>query len=155
MTPLLSIPPRRVHRIAVSCFFFLAGLCFSSWASRIPSIQQKLQLNNVSLGGVLLALPCGLMVSLPFAGWGVARFGSRPVAIGAAILYASILPLLGFAATTWQLVTGLLLFGMAGNALNIAVNTPGPGGRRETPYLRPPRSFAYQPRHHRFLLDDL
>ncbi|GGA83157.1 MFS transporter [Puia dinghuensis] len=127
MNLLLSLPPRRVNRIAVSCFFFLAGLCFSSWASRIPSIQQKLHLNNIALGGVLLALPCGLMVSLPLAGWLVHRFGSRPVAIGAALLYASILPLLGFAGAVWQLVTGLFFFGMAGNMLNISINTQAIG----------------------------
>ena len=117
----------RQNRIAVSVFFFLAGLCFSSWASRIPSIQQKLGLNNVSLGGVLLSLPCGLLVSLPLAGWLVARFGSRPIAITAALLYSSILPALGFASETWQLVTALFFFGMAGNLLNIAVNTQAVG----------------------------
>jgi MFS family permease len=127
MNPFSSLPPRRVNRIAVSCFFFLAGLCFSSWTSRIPSIQQRLDLNNAALGGVLLALPCGLMVSLPLAGWLVARFGSRPIAIGAALLYSAILPLLGFAGEVWQLVAGLFCFGMAGNLLNIAVNTQAIG----------------------------
>ena len=127
MHPLDSLPPRRLNRIAVSVFFFLAGLCFSSWASRIPSIQQNLGLNNVSLGGVLLALPCGLMVSLPLAGWIVARFGSRHIVIGAALLYSAILPSLGFASEVWQLVTGLFFFGMAGNMLNIAVNTQAVG----------------------------
>lgn len=117
----------RQNRIAVSVFFFLAGLCFSSWASRIPSIQQKLGLNNVSLGGVLLSLPCGLLVSLPLAGWLVARFGSRPIAIGAAILYSAILPSLGFASEVWQLVTALFFFGMAGNMLNISINTQAVG----------------------------
>ena len=126
MNPFLSAS-RRVNRIAVSCFFFLAGLCFSSWTSRIPSIQQKIHLDNLALGGVLLALPCGLMVSLPLAGWVVHRFGSRPVAIGAALLYASILPLLGVAGAAWQLVTGLFFFGMAGNMLNISINTQAIG----------------------------
>jgi MFS family permease len=121
------LPPQRLNRIAVSVFFFLAGLCFSSWASRIPSIQQKLGLNNVSLGGVLLSLPCGLLVSLPLAGWLVARFGSRPIAIGAAILYSAILPSLGFASEVWQLVTALFFFGMAGNMLNISINTQAVG----------------------------
>src|SRR5258707_14451027 len=115
MNPLPSLPPRRVQRIGVSFFFFLAGLCFSSWASRIPSIQQKLDLNNVSLGGVLLALPCGLMASLPLAGWLVARLGSRPIAIGAGILYSAILPFLGLAGEVLQLVTGLFFFCLAGD----------------------------------------
>lgn len=130
-----TLPPRRLNRIAVSCFFFVAGFCFSSWTSRIPGMQQKLQLNDAALGGVLFALPCGLMVSLPLAGWLVAKFGSRLILITAAVLYSSILPVLGFAVETWQLVTGLFFFGMAGNLFNISVNTQAIG--TESLYGRP------------------
>jgi hypothetical protein len=31
-----------VLRAAVGAMFFMAGLCFASWASRIATIQQKL-----------------------------------------------------------------------------------------------------------------
>jgi MFS family permease len=123
----LSLPPRRLHRIAVGAFFFLAGLCFSSWASRIPNIQQQLHLDNAALGGVLLGLPVGLLTSLPLAGWLVARFGSRPIAISAALLYAGTLPVLGMAAAAWQLVVCLFCFGMFGNLLNISINTQAVG----------------------------
>lgn len=117
----------RRHRIAVGCYFFLAGLCFSSWASRIPDIRQQLHLNNAGLGAVLLALPAGLMTSLPIAGWMVAKFGSRRVAILAAIAYPAILPFLGLSATTWELVGCLFLFGVSGNMLNISMNTQAIG----------------------------
>jgi MFS family permease len=130
----LSLPPMRQNRIAVSAYFFLAGLCFSSWASRIPNIQQHLHLDNASLGGVLLGLPVGLLTSLPLAGWLVARFGSRPIAISAAILYASTLPTLGLVNAAWQLVACLFFFGMFGNMLNISINTQAIG--TETLYGR-------------------
>ncbi|HET6255986.1 MAG TPA: MFS transporter [Puia sp.] len=123
----LSLPPRRIHRIAVSSYFFLAGLCFFSWASRIPNIQTKLHLDNAALGGVLLGLPAGLMVSLPLAGWLVARTGSRPVAMSAALLYAGTLPVLGLVTQAWQLVACLFVFGMGGNLLNISMNTQAIG----------------------------
>src|SRR6516225_6064579 len=90
-----GLPQKRIHRIAVSSFFFLAGLCFSSWASRIPAIQLKLHLNNAGLGAVLLGLPTGLLISLPIAGWMVASYGSRAIVIGSACLYATTLPILG------------------------------------------------------------
>jgi MFS family permease len=122
-----GLPPRRVHRIAVSSFFFQAGLCFSSWASRIPDIGLKLHLSNAALGGVLLALPAGLLTSLPLAGWLVARFGSRPVVIVSALLYAFTLPLIGGTAAAWQLVVCLFIFGMGGNMLNISMNTQAIG----------------------------
>ena len=122
-----SKPPKRQIRIAVSIFFFLAGLCFSSWASRIPAIQQKLSMNNAALGGILFALPVGLMISLPASGWMVARFGSRRVMIVAAILYAVLLPIIGITASAWQLAAVLFFFGFAGNLLNISMNTQAVG----------------------------
>ena len=124
---LSSLPTRRLNRIAVSAFFFLAGLCFFSWASRIPNIQQHLHLDNAALGGVLLGLPIGLMTSLPLSGWLVARFGSRPIAIAGALLYATTLPLLGLCAAPWQLVACLFCFGLFGNLLNISINTQAIG----------------------------
>jgi hypothetical protein len=51
--------PRRTIRAAVGTFFFIQGLCFASWASRIPHIQTQLGLSDAELGGVLLALPVG------------------------------------------------------------------------------------------------
>ncbi len=119
--------PARAARIAVSVFFFSAGFCFASWASRIPDIQQKLHLNEAGLGMVLVSLPVGLMVSLPVSGFVVARYGSRHTAIIAALLYAVLLPFLGIVALVWQLVIILFLFGFAGNLLNISMNTQGIG----------------------------
>lgn len=116
---------RRNYRIAVSSLFFLSGLCFSSWAARIPSIQQKLQLNDAGLGTVLLSLPVGLMISLPLAGWLVAKFGSRIIVIASAVLYTLTLPFIGFAQQSWQLMCVLFIFGFGGNLLNIAMNTQG------------------------------
>ncbi len=130
----LPLPPRRIHRIAVSSYFFLAGLCFFSWDSRIPDIKAKLNLNVGGVGAVLMGLPVGSMVSLPLAGWLVARIGSRPVAIAAGLLYAGVLPLLGLVSQVWQLVACLFLFGMGGNLLNISINTQAIG--TETMYGR-------------------
>ncbi len=46
----------RMYRIATSVFFFIAGLTFATWASRIPDIQNKLHLSDAGLGAVLFAL---------------------------------------------------------------------------------------------------
>ena len=118
---------KRTYRIAVGCFFFVAGLSFASWASRIPDIQAKLHLNNAALGAVLLGLPTGLLISLPIAGWLVTKWGSKQVVILAAILYCLTLPLLGFAPSKGALMACLFLFGIAGNMLNISINTQAVG----------------------------
>lgn len=111
----------------MSTFFFLSGLCFASWASRIPDISAKLGLNAGQLGQLLLAIPVGSLASLPLAGWLVSSWGSRRTVLLAAGLYAGFLPLLGWAGSFWTLAPTLALFGFAGNLLNIAVNTQAIG----------------------------
>lgn len=117
----------RIYRIATSVFFFVAGLTFATWASRIPDIQNKLQLSDAGLGGVLFALPAGLMTSLPLSGWLVGKFGSRKLVITGAILYPLTLVLLGVAGSIWVLILGLFLFGLFANVINIAMNTQAVG----------------------------
>jgi len=119
--------PHRINRIAVSAVFFLYGLCFASWASRIPSIQQSIGLSDAQLGLVLIALPVGSMISLPLAGFLTAKAGSRKIVIIATILYSFALVTLGLAGNVYHLVTGLFVFGLSGNLLNISVNTQAVG----------------------------
>lgn len=112
-----------IYRAAVGAMFFMAGLCFASWASRIATIQQKLDLSDAALGGVLFALPVGLMLSLPFSGWAVNKIGSRMLLAFAIITYGILLVVLGSVNHVYQLIICLVAFGFASNATNIAVNT--------------------------------
>ncbi|MHA4811264.1 MFS transporter [Flavitalea flava] len=121
------LPAQRVHRIAASVFFFVAGICFASWASRIPDIQGHLGLNDAGLGSVLFALPVGLMTSLPLSGWLVTKFGSKRMLLAGSLTYPLILCLLGVVDHTWQLVTVLFFFGLFGNLMNISINTQAVG----------------------------
>jgi len=118
---------KKANRIAVACFFFIAGISFASWASRIPDIKAKLHLSDAALGGVLFALPVGSMISLPLSGWLVAKYGSKRMVTIAVTCYPLILILIGTTASIWQLVSVLLLFGLFGNLCNISVNTQAIG----------------------------
>ncbi|MGO4294102.1 MFS transporter [Chitinophaga sp. RAB17] len=118
---------KRATRIAVSALFFLTGLCFASWASRISDIQQTLHLNDAGLGSLLLALPVGSLISLPVSGVLISRYGSRQVLLVAAVAYAAVLPTLGLATTSWELSIFLVFFGFCGNMANVAVNTQAVG----------------------------
>ncbi|MDQ6905139.1 MAG: MFS transporter, partial [Bacteroidota bacterium] len=122
-----GLPPMRVHRIAASVFFFIAGLTFSTWASRIPDIQAKLHLNDAGLGGVLFALPVGLMVSLPLSGWLVSVFGSKKMVLAGALFYPLLLIPLAIATSVLQITITLFFFGIASNLVNIAMNTQAVG----------------------------
>lgn len=126
MNTTLTIQPR-TYRIAISAFFFLAGLTFSSWASRIPDIKNALHLTEAGLGLVLFALPVGQLISLPLSAWVSAKFGTKTVMLAASVLYPLTLVLLASAASVTQLVMALFLFGVWANMINIAMNTQAVG----------------------------
>ncbi len=111
------------RRTALGSMFFFIGLCFSSWAARIPDIQTKFQLSEGQLGTLLLFLPLGSMLGLPIAGWSVHHYGSRRVIMIGSFVYAMTLPLIGLSPNTYLLVPVLILFGMLGNIMNISLNT--------------------------------
>ncbi|TAG12604.1 MAG: MFS transporter [Sphingobacteriia bacterium] len=121
-----SLSPQ-TNRIAIASYFFIAGISFASWASRIPDIKASLKLSDAALGGVLFALPVGSIFSLPISGWLVARWGSRNTLLLASICYPLILILLGGSSSVVQLVSLLLVFGFFGNMMNISVNTQAIG----------------------------
>ncbi|RPE09585.1 MFS transporter [Chitinophaga lutea] len=114
-------------RLAVSAFFFLNGLCFASWASRIPAIQASLHLTEAALGAVLFCIPVGSLASLPFSGWLITRTGSRQVMIAASLLYIAALNGIGIAPNAYALGAVLFCFGFIGNMGNISINTQAVG----------------------------
>lgn len=117
----------RKARIATAVFFFVSGFGFSSWASRIPTIQQNLHLNEAQLGAVLFAMPAGLMCTLPVTGFLLRRFSSRYIMMTGAVLFNIMLCLVGFIEHTWQLVVVLFFFGSSRNLFNISANAQSIG----------------------------
>ena len=113
------------RRVAVGSMFFFVGLCFASWASRIPDIQSRFDLSEGELGTMLLFLPLGSVIGLPIAGWAVHKYGSRIVIITGGITYALTLPLIGLSTSTLMLIPILVAYGMLGNIMNISLNTQG------------------------------
>jgi MFS family permease len=112
-------------RLAVSLFYFAQGLCFASWASRIPEIKINLNLSDAQLGSILLGLPVGQLLTMPISGRLVTAFGSRNVLIAVGPFYTLALTTIGLATTGWQLALCLFLFGIVGNMCNISLNTQG------------------------------
>ncbi|MBO9563644.1 MAG: MFS transporter [Niastella sp.] len=121
-----SVSPVRA-RIAIAVFFFVSGFGFATWASRIPTIQQKLHLSEAELGAVLFAMPAGLMATLPLTGFLLRRFSSRYIMMTGAVLYNIMLCLVGFITQTWQLVVLLFFFGSSRNLFNISANAQSIG----------------------------
>jgi MFS family permease len=112
-------------RIAISSYFYMLGFIFSSWASRIPQVKDKFQLNEAELGAVLFMLPLGALAALPFSGWLVHKLSSKWMSIVTALVYTVLLYLIATATTIFSLSVVLFGFGLMGNFGNISMNTQG------------------------------
>lgn len=110
-------------RISIFYFYFIMGLIFASWASRIPDIKTNLNLSDGQLGQVLFAMPLGQLMMMVVSGYLVNKLGSRIILIFAMILYGIILTFIALASNFAMLFFALFLFGIASNMANIAVNT--------------------------------
>lgn len=112
-------------RWAVTLFYFSMGLCFATWASRIPDIRTFMGLTEADLGTLLFSIPFGQMFIMPFSGKLVAKYGSHRTVVVGILLYVLALIGLGLSTEQWHLMVALFFFGMFSNITNISVNTQG------------------------------
>lgn len=110
-------------RFSIGILFFICGLNFATWATRIPDFKTYLHLSDAQLGTVLMGLPIGSLVSLPIAGWLLTKYASRWICIMAVAMYVIVIPSLSLMNSAISLFIGLFFFGMVGDIMNIAMNT--------------------------------
>jgi len=109
-------------RWAVVAMFFINGMLFANWVSRIPQIQEKLSLSEGELGLVLLGLAVGVLMALSLVGGLIARFGSRRVTIMGAVMLCVLLPPLALMPHPVMLWINLFVFGCAMSTMDVAMN---------------------------------
>ncbi|HNJ42987.1 MAG TPA: MFS transporter, partial [Acidobacteriota bacterium] len=110
-------------RKAVSICFFLLGASYANWLSRIPTVQQNLNLSDGMLGLALLGPGIGALIAMPTAGWLIARIGSRPVTVLSSIATCISIILPGWATNGPTLFVALLILGITSGAMDVAMNT--------------------------------
>lgn len=111
------------ERIALSAYFLLSGICFSSWASRIPTLKTIYQLTEGDLGNLLMILPASALIGIPLSGFLVAKFDSRiPMQI-ASILFIVSLFSLSWGLSLLGISISLFFFSIALRIINISINT--------------------------------
>jgi predicted MFS family arabinose efflux permease len=111
-------------RAAVTAVFFLNGIVFASWYSRLPSIQEQLDLGPGTLGLALIGAPVGLLAAQPLTGALAATIGSRRlVAASPLLLVAAVAPALAVDAPT--LALGTFTAGAANGVLDVSMNVEG------------------------------
>ncbi len=118
-----ALETRQKQRIALSAYFLLSGICFSSWASRIPTIKDNFNLNEDSLGNLLMVMPASAVIGIPLSGWLVSKFDSRiPLQVASFTFLLSLLSI-GFAPSIWFIVASLVVFSISLRVINISINT--------------------------------
>ncbi len=120
---ILSDQTKSRVRLALFSYFFGVGLCFASWASRIPDIKMVLGLDDGEWGTMLLMIPIGQVIGMTFSGRLISRVGSHKVLVVAAIGYALALTAIGLIPSKPLFISSLIVFGFFGNFCNISMNS--------------------------------
>jgi fucose permease len=107
--------------------FIATGVAFSTWASRIPQVKDRLDLGPSALGLVLLAIAAGSVPALPLSGPIVSRFGSRRTVTVMSVLAGVALAVvaLGYRVGVAPVVVGLFAFGVGTGTWDVAMNVQG------------------------------
>ncbi|MER0442320.1 MFS transporter [Emticicia sp. W12TSBA100-4] len=113
------------HRqgLAIGMVFISVGFLFGNWATLIPYIKQKFDLNDAQLGLLLLSFPIGATAMNPFSTFFINRFGMLNTTIIGLILLATtfVCPV----GASWLPLTSfsLIIVGMCLSVTNVAMNT--------------------------------
>jgi MFS family permease len=127
MTVVESSTQVRAATRATYIAFIGSGFAMASWAARIPQIRDGLGLTPGQLGKVLLAIAAGSIVALVLAGQIVTHWGSRRTVAAMAALMGVALSAAaaGYLAGVLPVVLGLIFFGFANGAWDVAMNVQG------------------------------
>ena len=134
-------PTLQSRKLGVTLLFLVHGLIESTWISRIPQIKDSLHAQTGPFGLALLGSAVGAMLSMPFTGWLLSHYEGRRILIVASLLWCAALPVIGLARSLPQLMAALVLYGMVGGAMDIAMNAFGSVVDRQSP--RPVMSFFH------------
>jgi predicted MFS family arabinose efflux permease len=110
-------------RVATHLMFLVGGIAVSSWAPMVPLAKQRTGLNEAGLGLVLLAMGGGAIMSMPFVGPLIQRFGSKTIILITSAVTALVLPLLTIVDTPVTLAASLFVFGCTLGCLDVAINS--------------------------------
>src|SRR5262249_61635241 len=97
----------RKAAIGTALVFTASGSVLGTWVSRLPAVRDHLHASPGQLGGALLAMGIGSLLSMPTTGHLCRRFGTRTMIIVTASLSLLILTALGRVDSLLQLTVAL------------------------------------------------
>ena len=112
-------------RWAVFMIFLQAGLIIGAWVPHVPLAKDRLAVGPALLSLGLLAIAVGAVISMPFAGALINRFGSARVTLFGGLLFA-----VGFlgpvtAPTLPLFMAGAIVMGLGMGSMDVAMNAHG------------------------------
>lgn len=113
-----GIPEQIATRIA----FFVSGLGMAAWAPLVPFAKLRLNLDDGSLGLLLLCIGAGSLLAMPLTGLLTGKLGCRRMILLAGLALCIDLPLLVLMDSTPGMGLALLLFGAAIGMIDVAMN---------------------------------
>ncbi len=115
---------RAIHRFwfPTAMMFFLNGLAFGGWAAQVPRATQRLQMDEGTLGLILLGMGVGAVAAMAFSGRMIARFGAGPIIRLSLVVFVASYIVLSTAPTLALFAAAVLLFGAAGGLMDVAIN---------------------------------
>ncbi len=106
----------------MSAIFFLDGAALGMWLPHVATVRENLHLTNGQLGLALLGSPVGAMLTMPFAGMLIHRFGSKHLSIALSWIVCAVTPWLVVAPSLPMFVVILALFGASNGLLDVCMN---------------------------------
>jgi MFS family permease len=113
---------------ATFLIFGINGLVFASWAARIPSVTEILQITAGQMGTLLLCAAIGSLLALPATGWVVGRIGTANTVRAGGIVSAIAGAGIALALTLESVpvaAMALFLFGIGIGLWDVAQNIEG------------------------------
>lgn len=115
----------QLARVAVTAIFAINGALFASIFSRLPAIQERVDIGDGALGLALLCSMIGLLSSQVVAGPLITRRGSRPLVTLGGLGYALGLIPVALAGSWAVLAASFLFVGFSNGVLDVSMNTHG------------------------------
>ncbi len=122
LPPSAPVVPGRLEQMSTRIAFFIAGFGIAAWAPLVPYAKARAQLNEGTLGLLLLCLGVGSIIAMPVAGGLASRYGCRRVLTVGTIMICLALPMLATVSSIPLLIAGLFLFGAGLGAVDSTVN---------------------------------
>lgn len=114
--------PGRLEQMSTRIAFFIAGFGIAAWAPLVPYAKARADLDEGTLGLLLLCLGVGSILAMPMAGLLATRFGCRRVVSAGVLLICAALPLLATVSSIPALIAALFMFGAGLGTVDSTVN---------------------------------